>query len=110
MGAVPGKRYSPYSFRISYMASNRKLRKGSAMNKKLIIIAIIAALAGDAEAVWRGNRKWYKSHRAVIHENEMLQMKVNVLVQFINDIAAGNDPEHAVESFVDMAKFINIVD
>lgn len=49
MGAVPGKRYSPYSFRNKYTACNRNQPKGIDMNDKLTVTEVYASTAHGVE-------------------------------------------------------------
>lgn len=80
------------------------------MKNKLIIASVVAFLAGDLEAVIRANRHYRKSQRALLHKIEVEQLKVNALLTFVTDVTEENDPEGAVERFMEVKQFIDIIE
>lgn len=75
------------------------------MDKKIVIVALATAfLLGDAEAVWRANRKAKKTFQ----ENRVLKMKLKAAAKFIQDEGDVGSKQAALK-LIDDLEFINVV-
>ena len=78
--------------------------------KKLIIVSVIAFLAGDAECAYRANRHYRKSQQALLHENEVLRLKLEAICRVVVDVADGGDFEEIAKRFDEMKEFIDVIE
>lgn len=77
-------------------------------NFKLFMIIASAFTVGDAEGVFRANRR---AKKIIAQKDEKLaiaQMKIDALVEFVK--TAADDPEGATERFMEKREFIDIVE
>lgn len=74
-------------------------------DKKIVIVAIATAfLLGDAEAVWRANRKAKKTFQ----ENRVLKMKLKAAAKFIQDEGEIGSKQAALK-LIDDLEFIEVI-
>lgn len=74
--------------------------------KEVVALCALAFIVGEAQAVYRANRKLKKLHK----EKTILLMKVNSLVGFVSEVADNADPVEAVAKFKNSYDFINLID
>ena len=73
-------------------------------NRKIMIVALATAfLLGDAEAVWRANRK----AKNIMSENKVLKMKLKAAAKFIQDEGDIGSKQAALKLINDL-EFIDV--
>lgn len=80
------------------------------MKNKLIIASVIAFLIGDAEACVRARRYYRKQQAAMLHENEVLRLKLEAICTVVVRTSDGDDFDEIAERFDEMRKFIEIIE